>query len=326
MMLLRTELRRIRLRRLVWLLVIAGTLASLAVVLTSWTAAQPVTDEQRAMAQDAYQRELARWEDEGEEMIAQCLEEQERVSEQDGGEVDFDCDQMEPQPEWFLPPETTLDQHVMGTALPLSTLVLAVVGLAIGTTAVAAEFASGAMGTLLTFQPRRLRIYASKVGAVALATIPLSVLLTGVIGFGTWGAFALRGADSTVSDAMLWIGVRTLAVVPLAAVAGAVLAFLVRSTAIVLAVVAGYAIAVEGILVSTVSTLTPWSVRGNLVGWLQYGNSYWVQICEQQSDGGLRCDGVEQTISFAWSLGYLAVAVVLLVAVGAVVFRRRDIT
>ncbi|SED75010.1 ABC transporter permease subunit [Ruania alba] len=325
-MLLRTELRRIRLRLLVWVLLIAGLLASLAIVLTSWAAAQPITDDQRAVAEEAYQQELADWEENGEEMVAQCLEDQERESERDGEDYDFGCDQMEPQPEWYLPYEATLAEHVAFTVRPFSILVLGSVGLAIGTTAVAAEFASGAMGTLLTFQPRRLRVYASKVGAVALLALLLSLLLTGILAVGTWGAFELRGVEATVSSALFWSAVRTLAVLPLAAVAGAVLGFLLRSTAVVLAVVAGYVIAVEAILVSAVRALTPWSVRGNLMSWLQYGSSYWVLTCEQRPDGAIACEEVERSISFAWSAGYLAVLAVLLVAVGALVFRQRDIT
>ncbi|UFU04011.1 ABC transporter permease [Ruania suaedae] len=326
MMLLRTELRRLRLRRLVWLFVVAGILGSFFVLFTTWASAQPITDEMREQAEAAYQRELENWEEDGEQMVADCLEQEELEAEAQGGPVDFGCDQMEPQREWFLPYETTLAQHVNFTGVPTAVMVLGIVGLAIGTTAVAAEFSSGAMATLLTFQPRRLRVYAAKVGAVALTAVPLSLLLTGILAVGMWAVYEIRGLDASVDDPLVWTAVRALLLLPAAAVVGAVLAFLVRSTAVVLAVVAGFAIAWEAIGVNVAQALTPFSIRANLMGWLQYGHTYWVQECEAQADGMLVCDGIEHTISFAWSAGFLAVVGVALLAVGALVFRRRDLS
>ncbi len=325
-MLLRTELRRLRIRRLVWLFVVAGVLGSFFVLFTTWVSAQPITDEMREQAEVAYQDQLERWEEHGEEDIERCEEEQARIADETGEDPGFDCADMMPQREHFLPHEQSLAEHVDWSGLTSAIMVLGVVGLAIGTTAVAAEFSSGAMATLLTFQPRRLRVYAGKVGAVALATVPLSLLLCTILGVGMWAIFEIRGLDATVSDALLWTAVRALALLPAAAIVGAVLAFLLRSTAVVLAVVAGFAIGWEAIGVGMAQTLAPFSIRTNLVGWLQYGTTYFVNTCESQPDGSVFCDSTEQTLSFAWNAGFLAVVGVLLIAVAALVFRRRDLS
>ena len=69
----------------------------------------------------------------------------------------------------------------------------------------------------------------------------LAVILSGSL-------FALRGLDHTVTERLVWDGVRMLALLPGAALVGAVLAFLLRSTGAVLGVAVGYTIAVELIL------------------------------------------------------------------------------
>src|SRR5690625_6478951 len=48
-------------------------------------------------------------------------------------------------------------------------------------TFIASEFTTGTMSTWLTFEPRRQRVYASKLGAVAVASGLLSVLTYGVL-------------------------------------------------------------------------------------------------------------------------------------------------
>jgi ABC-2 type transport system permease protein len=51
-----------------------------------------------------------------------------------------------------------------------------------------------------------------------------------------------------------------------------------------------------------------------------------VQNCQSTSEGYYNCESIEKTLSFEHGAWYLGIGVVLLIALGAVVFNRRDVT
>ncbi len=324
MRLLRVELRRLGLRRLVRYTALLGLLGAAFIVMVAALDAKPPSATDLAWAQEAYEEAVTDWAENGEEQVAQCREAEASESELTGEPLDFGCDDLEPRLDWFLPFEPAFEEYATGIVLPFATVLLLLVGALIGATAVAAEFGSGAMSTLLTFEPRRLRVHAAKLGAAALGTIPLGVVMVAIIGGGTWAFFATRGMDSGVSGELLGSGLRAMALVPIAAVGGAVLAFLLRSTAAVLGALLAYAIAIEAILRMSLPRVSPWIPGVNLSGWVTGGTTYGVSECTRSPEG-LMCDYVEHQISFAWSTGYLAILGTLLIVLTAWSFNRRDL-
>lgn len=323
----KVELRRLFARTLVMLVMVAGVAIAGFTLVIGATTVQPLSQSEIDAAEAYYEQALADWEEHGDEQEASCREAEAAEREVTGEDVDFGCDQMAPQREWYIPQPPAFGDYLPGILLMLSTLMV-LLPLMIGATATAAEHSTGAIGNWLTFEPRRLRVYGSKVLAPALGVIPLAVLVVLVTIAGTWWIFDSRGlADDVTSQVwtdVAWNCARLVAAAVLAAAAGAALGFLLRSFAAVLGVVAGYAIAVEGILANMLQGLRPWSMSINLTAWVNDGATYWVNTCTTDRTG-TSCTGVEHTITMEQGGTYLAVLTAVVIIVGALVFRRRDV-
>lgn len=128
---------------------------------------------------------------------------------------------------------------------------------------------------------------------------------------------------------LVWVALRTVLVVGLAGLLGAVLGTLLRHTAAALGVAIGYLALVEGVLVDALRTTLPepppWLIYPNVIAWLQGG---------LQDDRAFDRPGVcspsgechpPELISTTHAGLYLLVLSVVLVAIGGAVFRRRDV-
>ena len=190
--LLRVELRRLRSRQLIAWTMVGAVLLSLATLAGVWQTTRPPSDAELAQAERFYEEQLADWEEHGEQYTADCREGEAEEAEVTGRAADWGCDDMEPQLEWFIhvaPPlhESLLHQVVTFAALPLLTALL------IGTTFTAAELSTGSITTWLSFEPRRGRVYASKVAAAGLGVVPVAVVMLAVVILGTWAINAQAG-------------------------------------------------------------------------------------------------------------------------------------
>lgn len=323
----RVELRRLFARTLVMVAMVVGVAIAGMTVLVSATAVQPLSESEIAVAEQYYEQAVADWEEHGDEQEASCREAEAAESEIAGEDVDFGCDQMAPQREWYIPQPPAFGDYLPSFLLMLSTLMV-LLPLMVGGTATAAEHSTGAIGNWLTFEPRRLRVYASKVIAPALGIVPMALLVVLVTIAGTWWIFDSRGLADDVT-AQVWVDVgwscaRLVAVAVVSAAVGAALGFLLRSFAAVLGLVAGYAIAIEGILVNLVSRLQPWGVTLNLTAWVYGEASYGTSTCTTGPEG-TSCSWVEHTVTMGQGGTYLLALAAVLIAVAAVVFRRRDL-
>jgi len=201
----------------------------------------------------------------------------------------------------------------LGGILKGTSGLFAIVGLALGATLVGAEFASRGMTTLLTYEPRRLRVFAAKVvtGAVAMATLAF-VTLVGV-GLAVLPALLMHSAPVTHGDPT-WAGVagiigRGTALVALTTGIGMAIATLGRTTAAALGAGLGYIVLVEYILGAFLKSWRPWLFLGNVI----------VFVSGQSSGSGVSGRSV---------LGagiFLSLVATGLVALAAVSFRERDI-
>ncbi len=325
MRLLRVELRRLRSRRLIVLTAVGAVLLSLATLVGVWQMTRPPSDAEVAQAEQFYEEQLADWEEHGEQYVADCRAAEAEEAEATGRAADWGCDDMEPQLEWFIhvaPPlhESLLAQLTTFAALPL------LAGLLIGTTFTAAELSTGSITTWLSFEPRRGRVYASKVAAAGLGVVPLAVVMLAVVVLGTWAINAQAGLTDGMTTAVwseaLGLAGRVVALAVVAALAGSALGILLRHTAAVLGGVVLYLVA-EQIFTAYVPGARPWLLSLNLMGWIEGGTTYYIETCTTEATG-MFCDYTERAVSMGHSLTYVLVATVVVVLLGGLVFRRRD--
>jgi len=324
--LLAVELRRLFSRRLVVLSMVGAVLASALVLLGAWDAAEPMSPDERAVAEKAYEEELAHWEENGEEIVAQCREDEAAEAEATGEHVDYDCDGWgPPEREWYVwtapPVEESLPGYVAGYAQ-----ILVLAALLVGATFTAAELTTGAMTTWLSFEPRRLRVYGSKVLAAALGTVPFALAGTALVVSGVYvigNHFGLAGGMGGAEwTGVAWTSARAVVLTVAAALVGAALGFLLRHTAAVLGLAFVYLIG-EQLLRGLVPATAPWVLGTNIEGWLLRGTTYGIEECTTDATGTM-CEYTERALSFGHSAAYLLVVVLVVTALAAVVFRRRD--
>ena len=321
----RVELRRL-LRRRLTLFVVLGILAAVGLQLfQTGMEARPMSHSEQVRVTADYERARQEFAENGEQQRADCLQSQEEARASDP-QADFGCDTMEPTLAMFLKPELGFAGAVPGV-LGGGAVLLALAALVMGAGFTASEFTTGSIGTWLTFEPRRLRVYGSKLLAAGAGLVPLAVLTFALLTAGVWVFASLWGRTAT--PAGTWshvaaVGGRGVVLAAAVAVVGSALGFLLRHTAAVLGVALGYAIAGEGILGSNVQALRPWLLQTNVSGWLEHGTTYFTQVCTT-SDGGYSCNDVRLPLSFTHSATYLGVLVLALVLLTALVFRRRDV-
>jgi ABC-2 type transport system permease protein len=325
--LMRVELRRLFSRRLV-VLAMAGAVAVSALLLFGvWQSSQPMSAEARAQASAQYEQARAEWEENGEEMMAQCREDEERESEASGQDVDFRCEDMEPREEWFLFTAPPLQESLPGVLTGASYQVLFLAFL-VGATFTAAEVSTGSLSNWLTFEPRRTRVYGSKLLAAAIGVLPVTAVLLAAVVAGAWGIADSFGLADQMT-ARHWsdtgaTALRILALSALVATVAAALGFLLRHTAAVLGVAVGYVVVVELMLQGFLGRFQPWMVVKNIEGWVERGATYYVNACTTDANGTV-CEFTEKSLAFGHSVTYVLALAVLLVLAGAVVFRRRDV-
>jgi ABC-type transport system involved in multi-copper enzyme maturation permease subunit len=201
------------------------------------------------------------------------------------------------------------DESVLGGSAFLF-LLMAVLG---GSSFIGAEYRAGTFTTLLTWEPRRLRVLAAKLLAAAIVTGVLFVVLEMVLAGALAPVVIVRGtgfedAGSDFYRSLAGFLGRGALVAGGCAVLGASIALIGRNTTAALGVVLGYIIIVEQIL------------RGLRPGW----DAWYLAENLGIVLGDSRIDDVARSVPGAGAvlLGYLAVAV----AASTIVFARRDVT
>jgi ABC-2 type transport system permease protein len=146
---------------------------------------------------------------------------------------------------------------------------LAVIGWALGASLVGAEFASRSMTTLLTWEPRRGRVFVAKAATAMLATAVLAVACLALLALAMWPALAAHGAPLGADDPTLWslagtIG-RGVALATISAGIGFAIATIGRNTAAALGAGFAYVIVLENIVGTSIAGWRRWLLLGNVV-------------------------------------------------------------
>jgi len=264
----------------------------------------------------------------GAQRVQDCLTAQAAVQKSDP-KADLGCNQMEPKWEtWGKQPVKFAE--MMPNSLLAGSYLLAFVSFVVGASFLGAEFSSGSMANWLTFEPRRMRVFASKLAAAGLGLVPATVALLGLLTAGVWlivGHFnPTAGTTAKVWEDLGAMGARSVALSVAATVTGAAIGVLLRRTAAVLGMAMGYLVLVEGVFRQQLQGAQTWMLRLNFAGWLQHDARYSINSCTTDAHGSYSCQGVEKVLSSSHSWTYLGLLVMFVVGLAALVFRRRDVS
>ncbi|MEP7193051.1 MAG: ABC transporter permease subunit [Actinomycetota bacterium] len=328
MRLTRVELRRLFSRRLTTIALLGALVLTALMLFATYQQAKPLGGSELASQRTSFNEARKQWDANGPQMVQDCLTQQTEVQKSDS-KANLACNQMEPRWENWGKPVAKFSE-MMPPVLTGGSMLLAFVGFLIGAGFVAAEFSSGSMANWLTFEPRRLRVYGSKLGAAGLGLLPIAVAVLGLLTAGVWlivGHFATTaGTTSKAWGNLAQMGGRAVALALAAALAGAAMGVLFRHTAAVLGIAVGYLVLVEGVFRQALQGAQPWLLSLNFQAWLQHGATYYPLVCKTDVQGSYVCQGVETLLTFGHSSTYLGILVVLIVGLAALVFRRRDVS
>jgi ABC-2 type transport system permease protein len=190
---------------------------------------------------------------------------------------------------------------------------LAVIGWGLGASLVGAEFASRSMTTLLTWEPRRGRVFVAKIVAVVSAISLLAVAVLALVALSMWPALAFHGApigpdDPTVAS-LAGMVARGVALTAVASGIGFAIATIGRNTAAALGAGFAYVIVLENILGSSLEDWRRWLLLGNVIVFITGENN-----------GG---DVPGRSVAGAGL--FLAAVAIGLLAAAAGTFRTRDL-
>ncbi|MVA75395.1 ABC transporter permease subunit [Auraticoccus sp. F435] len=324
MRLLRAELNRVRMRRITWLTALALLLALAGLSLIGWQLMQPPTSEQVAEGERYYQESLGYWEESREQIIAECVEFEGLSEEECAAQYELG----RPTPDMYVPTPADFSQAA-GIALTASSYLLGFGALLVAASSIGAETSTGALGSWLTFVPRRVPVYLAKLVAVVLWVLVAAAALQALLVTAHLLLARAVGA-AVVGPQDVWAtAARSLLVVLALTVVGFTVACLGRHTIAALGAVLGYGfLAVVRLALGGygwVQQLTPWLPEANLEAVLRDGYDYYVT--EQRTTAeGIEYVYHEAHLGLAHGLAYWAVLLAVLVGVSLLVFRRRDVT
>jgi ABC-2 type transport system permease protein len=310
----KVELRRLMARRLTAVGLAGLFLITILLLVATWFDARPLSAVEQQQAQQQYEMAHKDWVEHAQEIRTQC-EADWKTQPDPKPKLEEMCVYSEPKPEDFGKPPTVFAQ-IMPELLQGSSYFLAFAAFLIGASFLGAEFSSGAIGNWLTFEPRRLRVYGSKLLAAATGFVPIAAVVLAVILFGTFLIVDKLG-DAASTTGKVWgdlsaIGGRAVLTTALAAALGS-------------GVVMAYLVLAEGVFAAFLEKAQPWLVKLNFDAFVRHGAQYSVTECKTGSDGSYICDYVQKTLSFEHGAWYLAIFTVVVVLLGGWVFHRRDV-
>jgi ABC-2 type transport system permease protein len=319
------ELRRLTSRRLTIIGVAAVLIITAFLLFATWREARPMSAAEQQQNQVYFQEAQKDWQLHGEQYQKDC--EASYASAPDPKPALKDFCPGPPTIEQFGKPKTVFSE-LMPDLLQGSSYLLVFIAFLIGASFVGAEFSSGAIGNWLTFEPRRMRVYASKLVGAGIGLAPVAVVITGILVLGTYLIIDHLGI-TTGTTGKVWGNLaetsgRIVLLTAVGAALGGVVGLLLRHTAAAIGVVMAYIVIVEGVFGGFLTKLQPWLIRLNFDAFVLHGTSYYVDECTG-AGGSYTCNSVEKHLSFEHGAWYLSIAAIALILLGALVFRRRDV-
>jgi ABC-2 type transport system permease protein len=148
-----------------------------------------------------------------------------------------------------------------------------ILGLVVGASVVAASWQTGTIGTILTWEPRRLRWFGARILVVASGVFAITILILAFLSAALATAAAFRGSTEIaegwwrdVTTTSLRIGI----IAAVAAVIGGAVAAVGRHTAAALGVVFVYTAVLEGLVRAFRPLWSPWLLGDNIVSFVSW--------------------------------------------------------
>ena len=211
-------------------------------------------------------------------------------------------------------PSGTLELAQLPTILENIAFLVIVLGLVIGASSAGADWQSGTFGSVLGWEPRRVRVLAARAAVVAAGVLAVAIALDAILGVLLWLGALMRGVTAVPGG---WAGdvAGTAVRISLAAVAAALLGVAIsmigRTTAATLAGSFVYFAVFESLVRAFLPSLSPYLLATNVVVWVL---------------GHPASPGTQMAITpphaHAVVIGYL----VVLLGIAFAVFDRRDVT
>lgn len=257
-----------------------------------------------------------------EEQLQECLRTDAFGTQNDGTDLQAICEELVPIEAFVDDPRfhlTNLWESVdesgnVGDGILVVTCLFLVLGaLMAGATFVGADWRFGTMGTLLTWEPRRWRVFGAKAVAVAVWALVIGIVLQALVGVSVlpaaWWRGTTTGADAEWLGEVIGAVLRTSLLGAGAALIGYAIASIGRNSAAALGVAFGYVAVGESLIRALRPSWQPWLISDNAVVVL-YG--------EQLANSSFERSPAQAALILG---GYLAVVVVA----AGVVFARRDV-
>jgi ABC-type transport system involved in multi-copper enzyme maturation permease subunit len=215
--------------------------------------------------------------------------------------------------EYFAGGDQRFELNTLPDILQGSGILVVIGGLLLGASFAGAEWHAGTMTTLLTWEPRRVRVLAAKAVVAALGVFVLMVLLQAVFALSLTLVANTRGITDNLGDHF----VRTVAgsVLRVAgcasagALVGLAIAMLARNTAAAIGAGFAYLAVIEGL------------IRGLRPGWQHYLLADNIAVVVTGGDAGIMRDPV----TFVHAVAAVAIWAATLTLVAAASFRVRDV-
>ena len=324
---IRVELTRYRIRRAATLLLLAmAVIVAVGVAKAGWDT-RPLTEQDRRDA--VAQAQMTAQQSGVADLIAEC---QLKPTEWLGPNATAaDCEQrLTPEPNY---PRSDLNLATLvgesNRAIPRDGNMLALLvaaGLIISAAMFAGgPYASGSLGTQLSFQPRRLRVWGAKIIAVGIWSLAHAVLFVGAYWLALYLVAESRGLSPTGAQlaTVSLHGLRAVVLLVAASMGAFALTVIIRNSMATLALLLFATVGGE-VLVNFVpiSGSGRWSLANNAMGWLVPKHTYFDATIHCAP--GQECTSM-QAMSHLQAGSYLAVALLVVLGLSALVFRRQDI-
>jgi len=323
MRLLLVELTRLRSRRAIALMLLAAVLLTGALAISTIYETRPVSaaDQAEAQAQADAEAERPRTQRE----VERCEKNPRRYF-GPRGTADECAEMLLPQPEWFLQRSPLSLGEERGDSGLAALLIVAALMTIVGTTFAGADWASGSLSNQMLFEPRRIKVWATKALGVFVAALVVSAVILACFWLALYVTAEMRGipTGATVQEDIRWNAARGALLAGFGALGGYGLTMLVRHTVGTMALMFAYAVGGEALTQALpIEGAGRWGLGNNIFAWVRDGHRYYDSSLPcGPGRGGCNQEAMMTLTEGATYLGCLLLVVLLLSAFS---FYRRDI-
>ncbi|GAA2241934.1 hypothetical protein GCM10010401_13480 [Rarobacter faecitabidus] len=318
------ELRRYSKRTLFMVGIIGIIGIQVTLLVNAYVSSRPPTAAQVAEAQP-WMDEQQKWNEEYYGPDGDCLREQELNG---GSNEDWGC--------LDVPPPVTVDTYFTRAtyedlavgAFPAMASFFAIFSFIAGVSFITAEFSSGSISNWLTFEPRRMRVFFSKLSALLIATGVIGAINLSVSALALRFISAINGSlgddPGKIDRIVLQEGGRWLLGALMAVAIGFAIGTLLRSASLAGGVTVLFII-IDLMATNMARDFWRITVTPRLQAWFM-GDYMYINYdeCYTANAMGQECTPIEHHLTQAQGGWYLLACAAVIVTAALLVFRRRD--